>query len=121
MGGVEVYREVQYQEFLYFGIVILIVGTLLVLIGKYERYWSKPIDRDYHKFNYGGNTYTGGKQTEISVNATCSSCGAEITNGSKFCRKCGEPVINQMRQCKNCGYDLQPDNIFCAHCGQKYE
>lgn len=49
----------------------------------------------------------------------CSSCGNEITPGSKFCRVCGAiaPIAGSM--CPSCGVPVSEGVEFCGNCGSK--
>jgi class 3 adenylate cyclase len=44
----------------------------------------------------------------------CSSCGSNVTEGSKFCVECGSPLP---RACPTCGHRNPPQARFCAECG----
>ena len=49
---------------------------------------------------------------------TCSFCGAQIPDVSKFCIKCGKPVP-QFVACSHCGAKIQYGDAYCGACGQK--
>lgn len=63
----------------------------------------------------------------------CSSCGKQLTEGSKFCNGCGSPVIKsaqpesnskrktvidgEIHKCPNCGSQLNAFEHKCKDCG----
>lgn len=56
----------------------------------------------------------------------CSSCGREVSRGSKFCEWCGFPVeakkaSNSRMVCPKCHAALNGNEIFCGECGTKIE
>lgn len=58
---------------------------------------------------------------EVEERKRCSSCGAELMEGSFFCSICGTKVeeILDTRAgfCPKCGAKVEPDDIFCRECG----
>jgi class 3 adenylate cyclase/predicted ATPase len=44
----------------------------------------------------------------------CSSCNANVPEGSKFCGKCGSALP---RACPTCGHAVPAENSFCSECG----
>ncbi len=49
---------------------------------------------------------------------TCSSCGAQLPDESKFCLKCGSPVPQQI-VCSHCGAKVPSGFSYCGVCGKK--
>ncbi|MCK5801530.1 MAG: protein kinase [Lentisphaeria bacterium] len=45
---------------------------------------------------------------------TCSVCGGENEEGSRFCADCGNAAV---QPCPLCGEDLHSAAIYCLHCG----
>lgn len=77
-----------------------------------------------------GNVFsglTGAQQPAPASNpspkTTCSKCGAEIPENSKFCLQCGEkvplPAADGMVVCPQCGKTVNQGK-FCAECGYKF-
>ncbi|MBR4531941.1 SPFH domain-containing protein [bacterium] len=77
----------------------------------------------------GGNQTTAAPAPAQTVNAaaeqkaTCSGCGAEIPQGSKFCLQCGKkvdlPNATKMILCPGCGKTV-PEGKFCSECGTPF-
>ena len=44
----------------------------------------------------------------------CSSCGAEVSEGSNFCNQCGAALPPR---CPSCGHANAPGAKFCSECG----
>ena len=69
----------------------------------------------------------GQQAEEIAARRRCPSCGAELTEGSRFCNMCGSKLpevssstVSQdqgQRLCPKCKAVLGPDDVFCASCG----
>ncbi len=49
---------------------------------------------------------------------TCSECGADTPEESRFCYKCGHQIV-AVNRCGECSAELPPDAVFCWKCGQK--
>ena len=49
---------------------------------------------------------------------TCTNCGTQIADDSRFCTECGKP-IQQDNFCPNCGVSVNESDIFCQNCGKK--
>jgi membrane protease subunit (stomatin/prohibitin family) len=49
---------------------------------------------------------------------TCTRCGVDTPEESRFCYKCGHPLIS-INRCGKCSAELPADAIFCLQCGQK--
>ena len=47
---------------------------------------------------------------------SCTSCGRENPDGSRFCGHCGES-LEQTTSCPSCGTVLPSDARFCLQCG----
>ncbi len=54
------------------------------------------------------------------LRATCPSCGAVVTAGTKFCSECGVRM-EQKRFCTECGSPIEARAKFCPECGSKQE
>ncbi len=50
---------------------------------------------------------------------TCSQCGHENPEGTKFCQECGSKIGVSGSKCPSCGADNQPGVKFCQQCGCK--
>lgn len=49
---------------------------------------------------------------------TCSDCGADTPEESRFCYKCGHQIIT-INKCGNCSAELPANAVFCSQCGNK--
>ncbi len=49
---------------------------------------------------------------------TCSKCGIDTPQNSRFCYKCGHHMVASDR-CPDCGVDLPMEANFCFGCGRK--
>ncbi|MBD5168939.1 MAG: zinc-ribbon domain-containing protein [Oscillibacter sp.] len=62
---------------------------------------------------------------EVEERKRCSTCGAELMEGSVFCSICGTKVeeITDVRAslCPKCGAEVEPDDLFCRECGMKLQ
>ncbi len=54
------------------------------------------------------------------IAATCSTCGAAVTQGQRFCERCGGPIAAAARvgnNCTACGAVTREGARFCPACG----
>jgi tetratricopeptide (TPR) repeat protein len=49
---------------------------------------------------------------------SCRSCGAAVSQGSRFCERCGTRLAVDLI-CMQCGTAIEPDARFCSRCGAK--
>jgi ribosomal protein L37E len=63
------------------------------------------------------------KELQAEQNArTCSSCGYENPEGTKFCRECGQKLHGASKNlCVSCGIELAQGIRFCGECGARQE
>lgn len=67
------------------------------------------------------------KIRELKNVIVCTSCGAEVPDGSLFCAVCGAKVENQApvadtaKHCPNCGAIVSGESRFCTACGTLVE
>ena len=57
-----------------------------------------------------------------AATVTCSACGKQIAQGSKFCPECGAQQVTAAAAsafCPNCGNKNEAGVKFCPNCGQK--
>lgn len=47
----------------------------------------------------------------------CTSCGAELAEGSRFCGNCGASSEPPARLCPSCGHKVPEGMRFCGNCG----
>ncbi len=52
---------------------------------------------------------------------TCSQCGHENPEGTKFCQECGSKIGIAGNLCPSCGAENQPGIKFCQECGFKLQ
>ncbi len=57
-------------------------------------------------------------KNELLPTVTCSECGADTPEESRFCYKCGHQIIC-VNRCGNCSAELPADAVFCLQCGHK--
>ncbi|MCK4657117.1 MAG: SPFH domain-containing protein [candidate division Zixibacteria bacterium] len=57
-------------------------------------------------------------KTESLPTVTCTACGADTPEESRFCYKCGNQVIS-VNRCGSCGEQLPAEAVFCLKCGHK--
>ena len=51
---------------------------------------------------------------------TCSCCGHENPDGTKYCERCGAKLLEWEKLiCLHCGAELLPNALFCGQCGCK--
>lgn len=60
------------------------------------------------------------QQKEALAERTCSQCGCENPEGTKFCQECGNKLGVQNR-CASCGAENAPGVKFCQECGRAIE
>lgn len=59
------------------------------------------------------------ENTNVAVGKQfCTSCGAQIPEGSLFCQECGQRISKES-VCPNCGAALSPGAPFCGQCGTR--
>ncbi len=62
------------------------------------------------------------EQTDFKLESlptvTCSACGADTPEESRFCYKCGHQMIT-VNRCGECSAELPADAIYCLQCGHK--
>ncbi|MBU1319131.1 MAG: SPFH domain-containing protein [candidate division Zixibacteria bacterium] len=62
------------------------------------------------------------EQTDFKVSdlptVTCSECGADTPEESRFCYKCGHQMVS-VNRCGNCSAEVAPDAVFCQKCGNE--
>ncbi|HJJ43745.1 MAG TPA: SPFH domain-containing protein [Methanocorpusculum sp.] len=59
-------------------------------------------------------------EQKVEPKEKCSSCGAEVSSGTKFCQECGQKMTPATSSaCTNCGAALLPGAKFCPECGTK--
>lgn len=63
------------------------------------------------------------KELQAEQNArTCSSCGYENSEGTKFCSECGQKLQRVVKNlCVSCGIELAQGIRFCGECGARQE
>jgi membrane protease subunit (stomatin/prohibitin family) len=49
---------------------------------------------------------------------TCSKCGNDTPEESRFCYRCGNHMV-AINRCPACGVDLPAEAVFCLVCGTK--
>ncbi len=57
-------------------------------------------------------------KNESLPTVTCSDCGADTPEESRFCYKCGHQIIT-INRCGKCAAELPADAVFCLQCGHK--
>lgn len=86
------------------GIVLVIVGLLVIIIGKTS---AKPAPPQY---NLGLPPVN-----EVPTASICPECGSRIDLRAKFCPECGHAFAH----CPHCGGAVHDENaMFCTLCGK---
>jgi len=57
-------------------------------------------------------------KNESLPTVTCSACGADTPEESRFCYKCGHQMV-RINSCGKCGEELPAEAEFCMKCGTK--
>ena len=55
---------------------------------------------------------------EIPQGIVCPHCGSSVKEGDAFCPACGYKM-KQENECPHCGVKLNDSDIFCQNCGAK--
>jgi predicted amidophosphoribosyltransferase len=120
--------EADLQDTLYiFCICFMVIITVFIILMTVNIYLARK-----KAGLYGLNQYNSvdKKPSQVSTKSignlsgeviTCSECGTEINEDSKFCPHCGEYFEGDEFACSGCGSKLAGDASSCPKCGKIFE